>query len=228
MIVAIDGPDGAGKSTHVRMLAAWLAAAGVPCHVVSKWDVLDAAHHPEARFLRGTDRSELGVCVAEMPALARPLFVLWLYAETAARAARLAGDGIVVLDGFWMKHAAAELVYGADAAVVDAAVASFGPVDAVLYLDIEPEEALARKGGAVTPYECGLDAALDPARFVAQQTAIRARLLEWADRDGWARIRPGPVDAMQDEIRAVVGRLVGGSVGGAVGGAAPARPAAAS
>jgi dTMP kinase len=209
VIVAIDGPDGAGKSTHVELLRGWLERCGVDCTVVSKWDVLDAEHHPEARFLRETDRQELTACVAEMPRPARSLFIMWLYAETAARAARV--PGVVLLDGFWMKHAAAELAYGADRDLVEAIVAKLGAVDAVLYLDVTPEEALRRKGGALTPYECGLDAGRDSAKFLARQAAIRDQLLEWADRDGWLRVEGVTVEEVQTEIRRLVSELLPGA-----------------
>jgi thymidylate kinase len=209
VIVAIDGPDGAGKSTHVELLRGWLERCGVDCTVVSKWDVLDAEHHPEARFLRGTDRQDLTACVAEMPLPARSLFIMWLYAETAARAERLARAGdVVLLDGFWMKHAAAELAYGADRALVETIVAGLGAVDAVLYLDVTPEEALRRKGGALTPYECGLDASRDTAKFLARQAAIRDQLLEWADRDGWLQVEGVTVEEVQGEIRRLVAELL--------------------
>jgi len=206
VIVAIDGPDGAGKSTHVELLRGWLERRGVNCTVVSKWDVLEAEQHREARFLRGTDRAELTACVAEMPLPARSLFIMWLYAETAARAARV--PGVVLLDGFWMKHAAAELAYGADRGLIDAIVGGLGEVDAVLYLDVSPEEALRRKRGALTPYECGLDASRDTAKFLARQAAIRSQLLEWADRDGWLRVEGTTVEEVQTEIRRLVSELV--------------------
>lgn len=209
MIIAVDGPDGAGKTTQVAQLAEWLTDQGVACHVVSKWDVFDPALHPEARFLRGTVPDELRVCVPEMPPAARSLFVMWLHAEAAARAARLGRDSVVLLDGFWMKHAAAELAHGGDPAVVEAVVAALGPVDAVVYLDIEPGEALDRKGGAISPYECGLDPERDPSSFVVQQSAIRARLLAWAERDGWLRVEPASRDETQRRIRAVVAELLG-------------------
>ena len=39
MIVALDGPDGAGKSTQVRDLVEWARATGYTAIVVGKWDV---------------------------------------------------------------------------------------------------------------------------------------------------------------------------------------------
>jgi dTMP kinase len=208
VIVAIDGPDGAGKSTHVELLRDWLERRGVACTVVSKWDVLDVDRHPEARFLRATDRRELTACVAEMPLPARSLFIGWLYAETAARAGRASADGVVLLDGFWMKHAAAELAYGADERLVEAIVRALGGVDAVLFLDVTPEEALRRKGESLTPYECGLDASRDTEKFLARQAAIRGQLLEWADGEGWLRVEGATIEEVQTEIRRLVSALL--------------------
>lgn len=208
MIVALDGPDGAGKSTHVERLHQWLGAQGVASEVVSKWDVFDPALHPDARFLRGTDVSELRVCVAEMPTPARSLFIMWLYAEAASRASASSHDRVVILDGYWQKHAAAEIAYGCDPKVMDALAGSMSIADVVIYLDVTPEEALARKRGALTPYECGLDFGRDPAKFVEQQTAIRDRMLAWAERDGWLRVSATSVDDAQREIRELVTGLL--------------------
>jgi dTMP kinase len=201
MLIAVDGPDGAGKSTHVALLADWLESQGVPCEVVSKWHVFDPDRHPAGRFLGRTDREELRECVAEMPSPARALFIMWLYAQTAARAVRPDASGVVIFDGFWMKHAAAELAYGTSPRLVEAVVAAMPPVDAVFFLDVEPEEAMRRKQGAMTPYECGLDRDLDPAKFVATQRAIVDLLREWARRDGWQRVPAGAVAATQAELR---------------------------
>jgi thymidylate kinase len=208
MLIAVDGPDGAGKSTHVALLADWLAARGVPCEVVSKWQVLDPDRQPESRFLRGTNRRELQRCVAEMPSPARAMFIMWLYAQTAARAVRLAADGVVLVDGYWMKHAAAELVYGTDPRAVDGMLAAMPAVDAVFHLDVDPVEALRRRQGELTPYECGLDPTLDPARFLLAQRAIRTLLTDRARRGGWHYVPPGPVEQMQAELRAQVWALL--------------------
>lgn len=213
MLIAVDGPDGAGKSTHVALLRDWLLERGTSCEVVSKWDALDPERLPEHRFLRGTTREELRVCVAEMPTPARSMFILWMYAATAARAVHLSASRLVLLDGFWMKHAAAELAYGADRRVVEAMVAAMPAVDAVFYLDVEPAEALRRKGDALTPYECGLDRRLDGSKFLWLQEQIRTTLLGWAHRDGWQIVPAGPVDRAQADLRdrvraALAGNLV--------------------
>jgi thymidylate kinase len=81
-------------------------------------------------------------------------------------------------------------------------------VDVVLHLDVTPEEALRRKGGALTPYECGLDAGRDTEKFLARQAAIRRQLLEWADRDGWLRVEGATLEEVQAEIRRLVSELL--------------------
>lgn len=217
MLLAIDGPDGAGKSTQVALLADWLAEHGVRCEVVSKWQVFDPERHPECRFLRGTDRAELRGCVAAMPSPARAMFVLWLYAQAAARAQRLAADAVVLVDGYWMKHAAAEVAYGADPALVEALVAALPPVDAVFYLDVDPAEALRRRQGELTPYECGLDPGLDPHRFLLSQHAIRAVLADRAGREGWHTVPAGPVEQMQAALRDRVWTVLAPALVGADG-----------
>lgn len=205
MIIAVDGPDGAGKSTHAALLYDWLQEEQYDVVLLSKWDILGTCRPPEARLLRGTNQRELRDCVAQMPALARLLFIMWLYAEMATEAIARSADRIVVLDGFWMKHAAAELVYGGDHGLVDAIVRCLGSVDLVVYLDVTPAEALRRKGSELTPYECGMDFGLSHSRFLSRQAELRAILLSWCERYNWRLIPPGPVEATQKELRAVVG-----------------------
>lgn len=211
MLIAVDGPDGAGKSSQVALLSDWLIGQGVSCQVVSKWDVLDARRHPEAGFLGGT-RDQLSACVAQMAAPARTMFILWMYAASAVRAIRLAQASLVILDGFWMKHAAAELAYGADPRLVRAMAEAMPAIDAIFYLDVEPAEALRRKQGKLTRYECGLDPSLDPAKFTDGQRDIRQRLLTWARRDGWRVIQPGSMDQTQQELRSAVWAAIGSAV----------------
>lgn len=205
MIVAIDGPDGAGKSTQIRMLAAWARERGLACRVVSKWDLLDAGAHPETRFLRGTTLEELRACVSEMPSPARALFLMWLI-SCAGGAGGIGGhDGeLVIMDGFWVKHAAAELEYGCDPEIVEALTGCLPAVDALVYLDVTPEVALARKGDDLTPYECGREPGCSPEGFLRHQRAVRARLLRWAAERGWHVLDTADRDGVQEGLRRIV------------------------
>ena len=186
MIVALDGPDGAGKSTLVSHLIRWAHARGRSARVVDKWEIFDSALVRSARFLRGTDREELRLCIAEMPSPARMMFLAWMNTLAAGRALGEAAEDLVVVDGYWVKHAASELILGGDPGLVEAIGEAIAPVDLIVYVDVDPDEALRRKQGLVTAYECGADLTCDPHRFLAHQAGMRTVMLEWARTRGWA------------------------------------------
>lgn len=208
MIVALDGPDGAGKSTQVRELVAWARSEGRTAAVVGKWDVFRPGVVPHARFLRGTDQVDLRTCIAEMPSPARMLFLGWMNTAAATRA-RQATEDLVILDGYWAKHAAAELLAGCPPALVHAITAAIAPVDHVVYLDVTPEEALRRKGSDLAPYECGRDPGCSPARFLAHQSAVREVLLDWAKAHAWHVIGADSRQTVQHRLRKHVGAALG-------------------
>lgn len=203
MIVALDGPDGAGKSTQVRGLVEWARAAGHTAAVVGKWDVFRLGVVPQARFLRGTDLAELRTCIAEMPSPSRMLFLGWLNTAAATRAQQATED-LVILDGYWAKHAAAELLAGCPPQLVNAITAAIAPVDLIVYLDVTPDEALRRKGTDLAPYECGRDPGCSPERFLSHQAAVREVLLDWAETYHWTLIRPDSRQTIQDRLRECV------------------------
>lgn len=207
MIVALDGPDGAGKSTQVRDLVEWARATGYTAIVVGKWDVFRPGMVPQARFLRGTDQEELRTCVAEMPSPSRMLFLGWLNTAAATRA-MLATEDLVILDGYWAKHAAAELLAGCPPRLVHAITAAIAPADLIVYLDVTPEEALRRKGTDLAPYECGRDPACSPARFLGHQAAVRDVLLDWARTHAWTVIPAASRQSVQDRLRGCVEALM--------------------
>lgn len=207
MIVALDGPDGAGKSTQVRRLITWANDNGWTAEVVGKWDIFAPGVVPQARFLRGSDQHDLRVCIAEMPLPARMLFLGWMNTTAAARAVATDAD-LVILDGYWAKHAATELLAGCARGLVDAITSAIAPVDLVVYMDITPEDALRRKGTDLTPYECGRDFGCSPANFLSHQGAVRDVMLEWAGEYGWAVVRADSVDGTQEQLRRIVGEAM--------------------
>jgi len=119
-----------------------------------------------------------------MDGLSRAMFLFWTLSMTMEKLALQDFDHVYLVDGYWMKHAAAELEYGCDSAWIEATARCLPPADLTFYFDVLPEEALRRKS-ELTPYECARNANLDPADFIRHQTKLRTRLRRWADEHGW-------------------------------------------
>lgn len=182
MIIALDGPDGAGKSTQVKLLREWADLHGLRCEVANKWRVLGPDAPAETRFLRGTVLEELRVCIAEMEAPARSLFLMWLIASALPRD----DVDLVVFDGFWVKHSVAEAAYDPASGPLWQALVPLLPVpDLTIILDVTPEEALRRKGTDLTPYECGRGAEPSAAGFLRHQARVRDGILALARSRSW-------------------------------------------
>jgi hypothetical protein len=192
----------------VQDLTTWATAEGFTSRVVGKWDIFQPGMVPQARFLRGTDQRDLRVCIAEMPSPSRMLFLGWMNTTAATRAGE-AEEDLVILDGYWAKHAAAELLAGCPPQLVHAITAAIAPVDLIVYLDVTPEEALRRKGDDIAPYECGRDPGCSPALFLKHQAAVREVLLDWSKALGWTVVRTDSMTAARRQLRECVhGRLL--------------------
>jgi len=171
--------------------------------VIDKRDILRPDKLPECRFL-DPDFPKLRACVAEMNGPARALFWFWAIGISLSRADFENQERVYLLDGYWMKQAAAEVVYGCDADWVLHVVSAFPKPDLTIYLDVSPEDALARKTER-TPYECGRRGDLDAGAFLDHQGQVRSVLLEWCERFGWERLSTG---GGADEVSVAVQGLI--------------------
>jgi dTMP kinase len=169
------------------MLRERLARRGYETSVIDKWDILDHERFPECRFI-GVELDELKRCMASMPGISRALMLFWTLAITLTRPHPEGADHIYLLDGYWMKHAAAEIALGCDAEWVLATVRRLPAPDLTLYLDVTPEVAVQRKG-SFNLMECGLRPDLGRGSFLTHQRRLRRHLLRWCDEFGWARIQ---------------------------------------
>lgn len=172
LFVAVFGNDGAGKSTLVRSLRQLLEDHQVQTTVFDKWDILNRTLHPNLAFIE-PDLDQLRVAIARMTPVSRLLFLFWSFAASMREEV---GVDVVLLDGYWYKHAAAEVALGASETLVDELSRVVPSPDLGFYLDVEPSLAAVRKGAAFTPYECGC---LEPCTidsFLKHQTRVRAQL----------------------------------------------------
>jgi thymidylate kinase len=206
-MIAIAGCDGAGKSTLVRNLAAALAERGFETEIVDKWDLFDASRYPECAFLTGGPE-RLKQCVPAMEGVARALFIFWMIALTLKPIRRDAADKVYLLDGYWMKHAAAEILLGCAPEVVLAAVNALPEADLTFFLDVSPATASGRRQSQ-SRYECGRASESSPAAFSLHQTKLRALLSEWADARGWIRIdsEMSPESALNEALERISSSL---------------------
>ncbi|WP_049564771.1 thymidylate kinase [Streptomyces sp. SBT349] len=209
MIVSLVGPDGAGKSTVSRLATERLSAGGVRIERVDRWDIVDNPAYPATRFMK-PDVPDTRLCVAEMPGTTRFLFLMWSISHALmGRVPPTEQAGTVtLLDGYWMKHAASEIVYGLDRSWAEGVVSALPQSGRALYLRLEPKRAWERKAGKdVVPYECGMDPDCAQVSFESHQGRILEVLDDWAERFGWLTIEAdAPLD---DVVRRVVSEISG-------------------
>ncbi|RPK54575.1 hypothetical protein EES43_28800 [Streptomyces sp. ADI96-02] len=207
MIVSLVGSDGAGKSTVSRIAAERMSAAGAGIERVDRWDIIGSPAYPATRFL-GSDVRDTRLCVAEMPNTSRFLFLMWSmsHALLGRGPESVRPDRITLLDGYWMKHAAGEIVYGLDSAWVESVVAGLPVSEQVVYLRLDPKDAWERKVGRdVVPYECGMDPDCSQDSFLTHQGRILDVLDGWAGQRGWQIVdAAAPLDDVVDQVVSTV------------------------
>jgi dTMP kinase len=186
MIIAFAGCDGAGKSTQVRNTANWLVKKNYDVRILDKWDILNTSKFGECRFIN-TELDDLRICIAEMEGMSRALFLFWSIAITLTKDEISSKDKIILLDGYWMKHAASEVIYGCKEDWILKTVEQFPKPELVLYLDSDPYSSLARKH-SLTPYECGRKLNFTDQDFIEHQSKLNMLLKNWSVKYDWTRI----------------------------------------
>ncbi|MEU3895414.1 thymidylate kinase [Streptomyces sp. NPDC045251] len=207
------GTDGAGKSTVSQRVTRHLTDQGLRIARVDRWDIVDNPAYPATRFMK-PDVPDTRQCVAEMPPTTRFLFLMWSisHALLGRSAGPAPAEDITLLDGYWMKHAASEIVYGLDRQWAESVVSRL-PLGETLYLRVEPAEAWERKAGRdVVPYECGMDDSCSRESFLLHQKHIQAVLDGWARRYDWQVLdATQPLDTVVDRVVSSVSSLAAGA-----------------
>jgi thymidylate kinase len=206
VLVAIAGPDGAGKSTLSKLVPQELSRRGLDSVRIDRFDILDADISPASSFIKA-DILAVRKSVLAMPSAAsRLLFTLWSMGLTAAsQIAQGEPDRIIVYDSYWMKHTAAEIIFGADEQAALSAVSLLPKPDLILYLKLDAAELLMRKPDDRVAYECGLDAACLPESFLHHQRRIQTYLDGWSAQFGWDEL--DGAQCLPDLVAQIVARI---------------------
>ena len=123
-----------------------------------------------------------------MPPLPRFTFLMWTMHMALEPHVQAADASIVMVDGYWMKHAASEIAYGVDESYVSAVTGKLPRADLTLLLDAPLDVLYERKAGDLVPYECGMDPSCSRESFIRHQALIGATLRRWQDEFGWVTV----------------------------------------
>jgi len=199
--LVMDGPDGAGKSTQLERLDAWIRGLGVT--VVRAQDPGGTAIGHRIREIL------LDPACGEMTVTCETMLYMASRAQLVAEVVRpaLAGGACVVCDRFVSATVAYQGAGGADTddilRVADVAIGPTWP-DLTILLDIDPAAGLQRVGGAPDRVE---------AKDLAFHQRVRAGFHRQADAAG-DRVAlvdaAGSIDAVAARVREAVVAWAGG------------------
>lgn len=228
LFVALEGIDGAGKSTTTRLAGQLLAARGVPVTAFDKKDTQQLPG-PHATYL-DQHLAALRAVIWEHPA-GDPYLALgdlhwvhlqaaWYHAMTYCRLAPLLDGDRVVLTDTWLGKFTAKLALrpGMDMAAVQAAFAHLPTPDLVIYLKVTAEEAAARKqefsiseaGNRLGPVE------LTTQNFTTYQRGLGAWMEDRAARENWRVVHATGMspEAVAEEVAdAIIGYAIATGAG---------------
>jgi thymidylate kinase len=146
--VALEGLDGAGKTTQVRMVAAKISALGIPCET-TKLMRADLVEHMLDDMDAESEVSDLSSRFAVISKLlARQEWLIGPMTKSGTT---------IIHDKYALTFIASEIVRGADRGELEVMTRRLEPADLTVLIEISPRVALARKNGVVGYRECGLN-----------------------------------------------------------------------
>lgn len=193
-LIAIEGIDGAGKSTQVELLVEALRAAGR--EVVATKEPTSGPHGQKIRALSTAGESVSPAEQLEYFLADRAEHVAELIAPALARGA------VVVTDRYYLSNVAYQGAGGLDAEEILVANEKRFPVpDAVILIDVSPAEGLRRvraRGGE-------LNQAFEREDFLTRVAEVFARV----DRPYLHRVDgEGSREAVHEKVREALGGVV--------------------
>jgi dTMP kinase len=145
-LICITGPDGAGKSTMIKLLSEKLESVAVS----NIWDIMEGG----ITNVPFKSKKDVDDYLCELTPHSRLLFLAHALKYSTDKAISK-GKEYVLLNGYYYKYFASELALGANEGRVNELIGFFPQADKVFYLEVSPEEAAKRKS-RLSRYECGL------------------------------------------------------------------------
>lgn len=178
MLINLLGIDGVGKTTHIKNLIEDIQNEfKVKVRIITKADIMNKEIFPEADLFR-VPYSVLAIeCLPFMKGNSRAMWLLYMFTVILGKFPPVKNE-IILFDGFWHKHYAAETALGVDEDWFESVCKMFPEVDYTLVLDIEPELILKRSPKSPTPYECGLDVKCTNESFIDHQEKVRKKIMD--------------------------------------------------
>lgn len=146
MFIVFEGGDGCGKSTQADLLKSYFDSKDIPCILLKCPDRSSITGSFISSYLRG-DHSSVNHQVINCVLAAN----IWEVADAARQA--LEQGQVVIMDRYKYSHFAYSMARGGTWEQVSSALEGVETPDLVVFLDIDPEEALKRKTGPLEVLE---------------------------------------------------------------------------
>jgi dTMP kinase len=197
-IIALEGIHGAGKTTQAKLLREEFSLRGVQVEYFSSSD------KPFSKKL-------LKIIEEFGPQNPETLFFLSL-ANNCALRARLREDHVSILDRYVHTDIASTYAAGKDLNWIKNVIPGAMYPSLTILIDLDPEEALKRKGGNSTSIERGeLQKGNSINDFIDYQNSLRRAYLEISHNDDNFQILDGrkPREEIHNEILASIRKIKG-------------------
>lgn len=216
MLIALEGIDGAGKSTVARELETQLRSAAIDARCVDK--KLAGAVRPEIQ----ARAAELRSLIWEADAPADPfgathwilLLASWYSALDRIQPLFTENDGLIVIaDGWYYRNIAKTIIRAeAEETWLESLFSSAAAPDRVVLLDVDPQVAWARAPALFSDTELGRwDGYEGPAEesFCTYQSCVREELLRMGRDRGWIHYAPIGDRPPGEVAAAIIERVLG-------------------